>query len=264
MAIELIAVDIDGTMLRSDGTLSSAVAEAMTAATEAGVHVVPTTGRPKAIARNVMDWTGLMGYWIFANGALTVDRGRNRTVRVHRMGCDVALQLVSDVRGQLPDAGFAIEFDDTADYEPGFEKLVPSTPGPPVDRIEDVLVHDIQKLLVFDPSLTIDDLYAAVVNAVGSHGVASYSGMSFVEVSADSVTKATAVAALAGDLGLGPAEVAAVGDNHNDVSMLQWAGWSFAMGNATDDALDAADQVVSTSDDDGLCEVIELALSQRR
>ncbi len=262
MAIELLAVDIDGTMLRSDGTLSPRVAAAMTAAVEAGVAVVPTTGRPMVVSHDVMDATGLMGYWIFANGALTIHRGQNRQVRANRIGVEVALQLVARVRSSQPKARFAIEFDDESGHEEGFADLVFRPPlDPPVDRIEEVLTHDIQKLLVFQLDRDLDDLYRAVTEAVGADGYVSYSGLDFLEVSAETVTKASAVAALAGDLGLGPAEVAAVGDNHNDLPMLQWAGRSFAMGNATEDAKAAADTVVATSDDDGLCDVIEAVLA---
>ncbi len=255
---KLIATDIDGTMLRANGTLSPRVRQALHSATEAGIFVVPATGRPEMVAANVINALGLGGFWVFANGAMTRNVDTGETVRGYWLDQDVAKNLVLGVRAGFPGAGFAVEWDDGMAYEPGFEHLVPVPPSiSPIGDVLEALVGRVQKILVFDPRLHIDQLFQAVSLAVGDSGVASYSGLNFVEVAGKLVTKALALDGLCGDLGLKSSEVAAFGDNHNDIAMLAWAGRGYAMGNATADAKEAADEIILSSDEDGLADAIE-------
>lgn len=254
----LIATDIDGTMLRLDGTLSPRVRDALHAAADAGIHVVPATGRPEMVAGNVIDALGLRGYWVFANGAITRNLDTGALVRGFWMDPDVAQGLVVEMRASFPGARFAIEMEDSMAYEPGFELIVPQTPPvPPIDDVLDGMLGRVQKVLVFDPDRSVEELHDAVSATLGDHGVASYSGLRFIEVSASLVTKALALDALCGDLGVDPAAAVSFGDNHNDVQMLGWSGRSYAMANGTEDAKDAATEIIPSSNNDGLAQVIE-------
>lgn len=249
----MIATDIDGTMLRKDGTLSPVVRDALHDATSAGIEVVPTTGRPFVVATDVIEALGHDHYWIFANGAVTWHHGRSETVRGYWMQPDRAIDLIQRIRTVLPEASFAVEFETDAIFERGFERLVTIVDGLHlVDDVTRAVESRVQKVLVFDHSHTIDNLYRRVSDSIGDDGVATYSGMAFIEVAADLVTKAMAVRELADELGIHQSEVASFGDNHNDVSMLQWAGRGYAMGNATDDAVEAADHVIGTNEEDAL------------
>jgi len=266
---KMIATDIDGTMLRSDGTLSPRVRKALHDAADAGIHVVPATGRPEMVATDVIDALGLANYWVFANGAMTRNLTTNETVRGYWMDPVVAQGLVVEMRAAFPGARFAVELEFGMAYEPGFEKIVPNTPpvGPINDILDGLVSADgsaarVQKVLVFDPERTIDDLHSAVAEALGDHGVPSYSGLRFIEVAASLVTKALALDGLCVDLGIDVSEVAAFGDNHNDVAMLEWAGQGYAMANATDDAKDAAGQIIQHNNNDGLALSIEHFLSR--
>ena len=102
-----------------------------------------------------------------------------------------------------------------------------------------------------------------MTGSVGARAVASYSGLRFIELAAGQVTKATALRLLAADLGIDRRRVASFGDNHNDLPMLDWAGRSFAMANATDDAKAAADEVIGGNDDDGLAAKVRQLLDGR-
>lgn len=255
---DLIASDIDGTMLRSDGTLSDRVRAALHAASDAGIHVVPATGRPEMVSADVIDALGLAGHWVFANGAVTRNLDTGELVRGFWMDPDVAQGLVVEMRNGFPGARFALEMEDSMAYEPGFEQIVPQTPPvPPIDDVLDGMVGRVQKVLVFDPDRGVDELFTSVSETLGDHGVASYSGLRFIEVSARLVTKALALDSLCGDLGVDPVNAVSFGDNHNDVDMLGWSGRSYAMANATDDAKLVATEVIPTSDDDGIAQVIE-------
>jgi Cof subfamily protein (haloacid dehalogenase superfamily) len=269
--LRMIATDIDGTMLRSDGSLSPRVKAALGAAVDAGIHVVPATGRPVLIATDVIEQVDLDHYWVFANGAVTRHLGRDELVRGFWMDHQVTRELLGLLRDRLPGCGFALELEDTVAFERGFERVVPIVPD--ADPVDDLLIaldeseHHwtrVQKILVYDLDHDVDTLYAHVEAAVGERAVPSYSGLAFVELAAGLVTKAMALDLLAADLGIAPTEVAAFGDNHNDLAMLEWAGRAFAMGNASGDAKAVADEVIRTNDDDGLAHKIEELLERHR
>lgn len=262
----LLAVDIDGTMLRSDGSLSPRVLNALWSAVDAGIHIVPATGRPMAVATDVVETSGLDDFWIFANGAITRHLGRNELIRAFWMERAVVVELLDRIRRALPQARFAVEFATTMAYEAGFENVVPNEPpvpptadlGAELERVSD----PIQKLLVFDDTIGLEQVWDEVNSAAEGLSVPSYSGLPFVELAPERVTKATALELLAGDLGLSVDEVGAVGDNHNDVAMLEWAGTGYAMGNANRVIQASADVVLPANDDDGLAVLLEKMLDQ--
>ncbi len=263
--IRLIATDIDGTMLNPKGTLSPNVRAALHEAVAEGIHVVPTTGRPLVITREIIAALNLDEYWIFANGAITWHAGRAETVRGYWMEPEKIRLMIAAIREQLPDAGFAVEFENEAIFERGFEKLVPIGPGlHMVDDVASTVSARVQKVLVFDHTRTLDELFQKTSEAVGHEAVPSYSGISFIEVAADLVTKGMAVQELSEDLGIDQSEVASFGDNHNDVSMLAWAGRGYAMGNATVDAKDAADFVIGTNGQDALATQVRALIAEHK
>lgn len=260
----MIATDIDGTMLRSDGSLSPRVKAALGAAVRAGIQVVPATGRPIMIATDVIDQLGLDNYWVFANGAVTRHLGRDELIRGFWMDHEVTRDLLGLLRRDLPGAGFAIEFEDTVAFEAGFEQVVPIVPDerPVVDLAAALDAsaarwQRVQKILVYDLSLDVDELFRRVAKVVGKRAAPSYSGLDFIELAAGVVTKATALELLARDLSIDPSQVVSFGDNHNDLAMLRWAGRGYAMANATADAKAAANEVIGHNDADGLAIKIE-------
>ncbi len=262
--VDLIATDIDGTMLRSDGTLSNRVKEALHHAHAAGIHVVPSTGRPLLVADDVIQALDLDNYWVFANGAITKHLERDEVVRAYWMDPTVAQGIVVDIRAAMPDAKFAIELEHGVSHEPGFVERVPMAPyGPAIPDVLDGMHGRIQKVLVFHDDLDIDSLFQATDAAIEDDVVPCYTGLEFIEIAAKLTTKATALDALCIDLGVSPSAVAAFGDNHNDVAMLEWAGRAYAMGNASEDAKVAAGNVIETSDDDGLAIIVEQLTAHR-
>ena len=90
----------------------------------------------------------------------------------------------------------------------------------------------------------------------------STSGVQFVEVTGEGITKASALAHLCTDWGIDPAQVIAFGDNHNDAAMLTWAGHGVAMGNASIFATEAADEVIGTNAENAVAVFIESLLAR--
>lgn len=261
--IKLIATDIDGTMLRSDGRLANEVKRSLHRAQEAGIMVVPATGRPKMIAQDVIESSELNEYWIFANGAVTWHLGRQETIRGHWMNPELSRTLTRLLQDGLPNAGLAVEFADSVAYHKGFDLIVPTSPAvEPITDIAEAINEPVQKILIFDSSLEIEVLFERVTAIVGESAVPSFSGMPFIELAGEAVTKAAAVADLAADFGITQAEVATFGDNHNDVAMLEWSGRSYAMGNGSDSAKAAAIQVIDTNDNHGLAQQVDALVAE--
>ena len=261
----MIATDLDGTLLRSDGSVSERTLSSIEAARRAGIEVVPATGRPRIITGDVMAQLPFLDYWVLANGSVTWHLGRQELLRGFWIEAPLAKDLLVRIRTRLPNAGFAVEFEDDVAFEAGFEAVVPIAPtaDPSVDLLDRIDRH-VQKILVFDTSGTVDELFAQVSTVVGADGVASYSGLNFIELAASEVTKATGLSLLASDLGIDGREVAAFGDNHNDVAMLGWAGRSFAMDHATSDAQAAATETIGSNDDDAVADKIDQLVAETR
>ena len=118
------------------------------------------------------------------------------------------------------------------------------------------------KLLVRQPNASSDLMAAAVRELLGAPSgtpldVTYSTGYGLIEISAPGVTKGTGLARLAGELGVAPADVLALGDMPNDLSMLHWAGHGVAMANAHPAVLEAADEVTAGNSEDGLAIILE-------
>ena len=264
-SVRLIATDLDGTLLRSDGSVSERIVQSVRGAIDAGIEVVPATGRPRMIAEEIISKLDFVDHWIFANGSVTWHLGRSELIRGFWLDAEQARSLIRRLRATLPNVGFAIELDETVLWERGFEAVVPELPVvDPIVDVADLIEGRVQKILVFDSSKNMDELFTAVSSLVGDEAVPSYSGLAFVELAASLVTKATAIELLARDLGFARDDVVAFGDNHNDISMLDWAGHSYAMANATDDAKEAANELIGSNDEDAVADKIDELVAEAR
>ena len=263
--LRLIATDLDGTLLRSDGTVSNRTRDALWAAVDAGIEVVPATGRPHLWSEEVIERLPFIEHWVFANGSVTWHQGRGEVVRGWWLEAELARSLVERIRRAIPGATVAAEFDRAVVYEAGFGSFDWGVPV--LDPADDLLRHlngDVQKLLVLDAdSDSPEELHRRVGDVVGDVAVTTFSGLAFVEVGAHLVSKANALQELVDDLGIDRREVVAFGDYYNDLEMLRWAGRSYAMGHAADDVREAADDVIGSNDDDAVAGMIEGFLEER-
>jgi Cof subfamily protein (haloacid dehalogenase superfamily) len=251
--VRLAAIDLDGTLLRSDGTISPRTRRAAHAAREAGIEIVLVTARGPMSLHAIAEELGVGGLAICANGALILDL-ETRTIRRQRLlETDIAIELVHALRERLPGISFAVEHGDFA-HEPGFAAW-DWTP-PPGTRVADVvelLSSPATKLILRHAEHETDAIQRLAREVIGERLTVVASGSEAVEVTAAGVNKATALA----ELGVPAPEVVAFGDYRNDVPMLVWAGLGVAMGNAHAEVLAVADEVTATNDEDGVALVLE-------
>jgi Cof subfamily protein (haloacid dehalogenase superfamily) len=250
----LAAIDLDGTLLRSDGTLSDRTRVAL-ASTPLEVVIVSARG-PRGVGE-VVDAAGLAGTAIASNGAAIVDLATRRVIRERAIESEVAAALVADIRERLPGVLFGIERDAFA-HEHGFAAW--NWTPPPDTRVADaleLLEEPPRKLVVLHAEQALDAVADAVREVVGDRAAVYISGEWVVEISAAGVNKATALAELCAERGVDADEVIAFGDHQNDVPMLAWAGHGVAVGNAHPDAIAIADEISLSCDDDGVARVLE-------
>jgi hydroxymethylpyrimidine pyrophosphatase-like HAD family hydrolase len=255
----LIAADLDGTLLRNDGTISSRTRAALEAAEAAGINVVFVTARPPRTVDPMSSSISLHPIAICANGALVYDMKARRILREHPLQPSAAAEIVRRLRAALPAVAFAVEAGLRYGREPAYRPRLPIPANSLVGDAERLVAEPVAKLIARDEGAADHwQLLDRARQVVGDLGEVTSSGPNApIEISAPGISKAYTLAAVASDLGLTSAETVAFGDMPNDVPMLRWAGWSVAVANAHPEALSAADEATASNEDDGVAAVIE-------
>jgi hydroxymethylpyrimidine pyrophosphatase-like HAD family hydrolase len=245
--IRLVASDLDGTLLLPDETVSDRTRAALAAAKAAGVTVVLVSGRQPRSLGPIAERIGVGGIAICANGALIWDLDAGTILDATPLAAELAARLVHALRDAIPGVLFAVELEGGFGREPGWAE--DPTAVPPEALEADAL------------ELPFEELAERARRAVGDDAVATWAGLRLVEISAAGVTKAFALERLCRHLGIDAAEVVAVGDMPNDLAMLEWAGTAVAVANATQEVLDAADEVTAANVEDGVARLLERILA---
>jgi Cof subfamily protein (haloacid dehalogenase superfamily) len=262
----LVASDVDGTLLDPGDRVSGRTREVVARVVAAGVPFVLVTGRPPRWIPPIVEQLGHAGPTVCANGAVLYDAATDQvsyTMTLDPLQLRDAAQVVAAV---LPDAKLAVELPTSsaavngADQflaEPGYTHPWPGADS--ADAPRDLLLgRPAIKLLVRQSDASSDVMATAVRELVGSQLDVTFStGHGLIEVSAPGVTKGTGLARLAGELGIAAADVLALGDMPNDLSMLQWAGHGVAMANAHPSVLESADEITARNSEDGLAVILE-------
>lgn len=249
----LVATDLDGTLLRSDGSLSERTATAIASAEQAGVDVVFVTARPPRWLHDLADAVGGHGVALCGNGAFVLDVARREVVESWPFSAAQLADVTTVLRETVPGIAFAVEcadgmrreqdfVDDYADeYEPG------SVDG----RVAG-------KLLARAPHQSHEEFLQRVERAVAGRAELGFSGaVGLAELTPKDVTKASGLARWCAGRGIDAADVWACGDMPNDLPMLRWAGRSFAVGNAHESVLAEADERLGSNDDDAVAVLLE-------
>ena len=257
----LVATDLDGTLLRSDGTGSERTAAALRAVQAEGIRTVLVTARPPRWLDPLAHLVGDGGVALCGNGAFVYDVRSRTVLSQHGIEADAVAAIVADLRRELPGVTFAAERASGFALEHGYQSLHP-IPGEAVRGPLGVRGDEpVGKLLGRHPDLVEAEFLARVAEVVGDRGIVAFSGAGgLAEISAPGVTKAAALESWCADLGIAAADVWAFGDMPNDLPMIAWAGTSFAVANAHPDVLAAADHVCPANDDDGVAQTLETLL----
>jgi Cof subfamily protein (haloacid dehalogenase superfamily) len=263
---ELIASDVDGTLLDDDEEISARTRNAVRAAVAAGAEFVLATGRPPRWVHPVVDALGFAPMAVCANGAVIYDPSTDRIVSARTLSADMLAELAEIATRVIPGAGLAVERVGRSAHDAATPQFV-SSPGyehawlnPDNTEVstEDLLSAPAVKLLIRKAGARSSDMAAVLTKHIGLEGDITYStNNGLVEVVPLGISKATGVEEVARPLGITAEDVVAFGDMPNDVPLLRWAGHSVAMGNAHPEAMAAANEVTAHNNDDGVARVLE-------
>ncbi|MFC5730429.1 MULTISPECIES: HAD family hydrolase [Nocardioides] len=263
---KLVALDIDGTLLKwvvglgmSHEEVTPAVHDAVQGVLDAGAHVVLASGRAPHNMTVVADMLALHGHgerlWIVAANGAVVLRYPPMEV-VHEVTFD-ARPAVRAVLERHPEALVAVE-----QRGIGYRVSAPFPEGElggttTVTDVEEMVANPVSRVIIRDPKATAED-FVKLAEGLGLHGTDYVVGWTaWLDLAPVGVSKASGLEYVAGQLGVDPADVLAIGDGRNDIEMLQWAGRGVAMGQAVDEVKAVADAVTDSVDVDGAA--VELA-----
>ena len=162
----LVATDLDGTIVRSDGTISSRTVRALERVERAGATLVLVTGRPPRWMAEIADAVGHHGLAICANGALVYDLSTESVVRSRYIEPDVLTEAIGRLREVVPEFRFAVEHGTGFVFEAHYNLGTWDFGGRPVDGDTLVSVPG-SKLLAFHPDGNPDALMVQAEKAVG-------------------------------------------------------------------------------------------------
>jgi Cof subfamily protein (haloacid dehalogenase superfamily) len=264
--VRMIATDLDGTLLRSDRTVSARTRRAMIAAQDAGITIVIATARNPVTTKRFAEQAGIEGLAICANGALVYDLARDEVVAETHLPAEIARAVIERLRVALPEVCFGLVRGMTFACEPAYATVMRvEDHGWRIDEVPQgdalaLLDVPLSKLVVRHPTLAPAELLATL-NAAGLDGLAaSLSGAPFVDVAAAGVSKAAALASICAGLGIAASEVVAFGDAPNDLPMLAWAGRAIAVANAYPEVLAAVPERTASNDEDGVALAVDRLL----
>ena len=234
----LVALDIDGTLMRENGVVSPDVILEVQRVRDAGHEVMLATGRSVSLTLPVLERFQLTPrYVVCSNGAITLGRDPDAPSGYSRVAVDSfdPSEVLATIRESLSDASYAVE------DEEGFYRYTGSFPdltlGAQSEKVafEQLSRHQATRVVVISPEHAIED-FLSIVEKMGLHKVTYNVGWTAW-------------------LDIPRSRVIAVGDGRNDIDMLTWAsesGRGVAMGQAPDEVLAAANEVTLTDLDDGV------------
>lgn len=271
MSRKMVVLDLDGTVINSQGRVSARTREAVQAARDAGHLVLVATGRRLRSALPFVRQLGIEGPSIFLNGALTVDLSTWRTLNLETLG-----ETGAAAAADLMELGYAPLANRHALKGPDIlynqmPRRIPAwlqneggrgTLGYVDDILQAAAVS--LKLVTVAPEEELAHLTEAFNGPARAMATPYGNGDGELEIWRPDVSKATAVQRLSAQTGIDRRDVVAFGDHMNDLELLSWAGMGVAMGNAVPEALAAARLVTATCDEDGVAATLESLVSPLR
>ena len=260
----LLVIDVDGTLLTTDYQLTAVTRAAVQQVSAQGVQVVLASARSPRALHPIMGTLGITGLAICYTGALTCrispdPQGPTEVVTEQPMN----LSSAHSVLNKALELGISIGWYSGDDwYIPKWDAALQResrlTGVPAI--IEPDLAHVTKaphKLLAITGEPRLLPQLSLLASTLPTDCRGQFSLANYLEITHQSVDKATALLNLGQHLGITPADMVAIGDGENDAAMLRLAGLGIAMGNASSPVQAIADWVTDTNNRDGVALAIE-------
>jgi Cof subfamily protein (haloacid dehalogenase superfamily) len=249
----------------------------LTRAQQVGIEVMIASGRSPRSVHKVIDKLGGLfpDLTLCCNGAIVYDAKAQRVLQKDEIPADVARKFIEDILKLLPKAGIACEVttetgtDFRCNYE--FKRVREKYIYYDIQEYEDPLkmldgVEGSNKILILCQGWQPAEMYALCpekyLDREKSPVTISYSNSFQLEVSAEGVTKGSALSRYCESRGITEDQVVVFGDEMNDYEMVAWAGTSIVMSNGSDRTKSVATKVTVSNDEDGVAVEAEAILDQ--
>jgi Cof subfamily protein (haloacid dehalogenase superfamily) len=258
----LLALDLDGTLLTPGPTkiITPRAYRALHQVAARGVIIVIATGQRLPVLQDICKGLPLVAPQISDNGATTVDIHTGRIVHSKPIPRRLILPTLETLRSL---GLFRVYYSPERVYvdrgTPGAREWY-RPPVPPVIEVDDVTsLHRLSciRLGAVGEAGTLRAKRQELKGRFADRLNVTQSASFLLDILHPQASKGSALQSITEELGISPQEVVAFGDNHNDISMLQFAGLGIAMGNATGEAQAAADYVTASNAEDGVAVAIE-------
>lgn len=258
--IELVLSDMDGTLLRRDHGLASAVVEAVKALGEAGVQFSLASSRPP---RAMLEQARALGVTAplagFNGGRLVYPDGR--VLESHAIDAAAVKAALEFFAGYPVDVwlfsgedwllkNFKAAHLETERHALGYDAVQVDDFTPYLEQVQKIVATTADHELLASLETQIQPLLAGKAHAARSQAY-------YLDITALAADKGVALARLAELAGVSLEHTAVLGDGHNDVAMFRRAGLAIAMGQAAEDVQAAADEVTGSNEEDGVAQAIE-------
>lgn len=265
---KLVAIDLDGTLLNSKKGISEVNIRTIKAAIDAGIHILVCSGRIYSGARIYGSEIGTKLPLITCNGARIKDMNTNKVLYSKPLELNTCKRIV-DACHSL-NIYYHIYVGDTMYTEKlGYSSLfywdrnkeLPEESKIDIAVVDDMKHYlekyseDISKVVVMSDNPAKLSEARETIGLINGIEIMSSNYDNF-EIMTEGVSKGSALKFMAERYGVSREEVMALGDNENDLSMLEYAGFSVAMGNAEDYVKEIADYITLTNDEDGVAYAI--------
>lgn len=266
MDYQLIALDMDGTLLNHELKITEACLKAMQKAQEAGKHVVISTGRSLSEMKHYLDDLTMVRYMILESGACVYDLYKQEMIYQKTFIKDEVVKiydalLKQDIMLHIFTDGYSYSPDEQRyrmkEYQMGkYQNMFLDC----VDPIHDVELffqehmNHIEKVNFYHRSF--EERENSLQCLKDLDVVKACVEVSSLELTPKGVNKGLGIKHLCDYLNISVDQCVAVGDSNNDLEMLEVVGLAVAMGNANDDVKQIADVVVSDCEHDGVVEAI--------
>ncbi|HWB91757.1 MAG TPA: Cof-type HAD-IIB family hydrolase [Puia sp.] len=260
-----VFLDMDGTLLRSDHSVSESTKQLIRDLTGKGISVILVSARPLNAVLPTFRAIGLPPQTpvITLNGSYIVER--EQPIFEARIDLDTTAQVTEQVRPFKATIAYYLQrewFSEISDAWTAHEqKIMDVAIGikPIGDLIKDWRARNIapNKMMVMSEAPNIAGIQEHLRSIYNGRLNVYPSKATYLEVMDSRGSKANAVRFITERLGLTPTEIIAMGDNYNDVEMIQFASMGVAMGNAPDDIKAKADYVTDTNNNDGVRKALQ-------
>lgn len=263
---KLVAIDLDGTLLTDELTISPGTVAAIQKTVEAGTMVTIATGRMFSSAKLIAEQLDMNVPLITYQGALIKKVNGEEAMYERTVPPEVAEQLIKI--SQERNIHLQVYQDDTLFGAVENEKLIAYANAVKVPYVvEPDLMKLAQKgitkfLFIEDPEM-LNKLQIELENSIGLHAHIAKSKKHFLEITHPEANKGSALLYLAKQLGIEQSEIIGIGDNHNDLELVLSAGLGVAMGNAVKEVKGIADYTTFSNNEEGVLHVLEKFVLER-